>query len=51
MSLWHVDESDGVAVATYENAPMNYFCVEGIEKSFVYFVVDTYYHMSLVLTD
>jgi enoyl-CoA hydratase len=32
MSLWRVEESDGVALATYENAPMNYFCAEGTSE-------------------
>jgi len=29
MSLWATHEEDGVVVARYANAPMNYFCAEG----------------------
>lgn len=32
MSLWQIDRHDGVVVATYHHAPMNYFCAEGAQE-------------------
>lgn len=32
MALWSVDTGNGVAVATYDNPPMNYFCARGAQE-------------------
>ncbi len=32
MGLWNVVTEDGIAVATYTNPPMNYFCAEGTQE-------------------
>lgn len=33
MNLWKIDaDADGVVVATYRNAPMNYFCAQGAQE-------------------
>lgn len=32
MTLWSVEVADGVAVATYDNPPMNYFCAAGAQE-------------------
>ena len=32
MSLWQVETRDGIAVATYHNPPMNYFCGKGTQE-------------------
>jgi enoyl-CoA hydratase/carnithine racemase len=32
MALWQVESTKGVAVATYTNPPMNYFCAQGTQE-------------------
>ena len=32
MSMWKTEARDGVVVATYTTAPMNYFCAEGTRE-------------------
>lgn len=32
MAFWSVETTNGVAVATYSNPPMNYFCAEGVQE-------------------
>ncbi|MBI1817226.1 MAG: hypothetical protein HYR72_19825 [Deltaproteobacteria bacterium] len=32
MSLWSIDTTDAVVVATYHNPPMNYFCADGTRE-------------------
>jgi enoyl-CoA hydratase len=32
MALWNVESEDGIVVAAYDNAPMNYFCAEGTSE-------------------
>ena len=35
MSLWKIEQDDaGIVVATYPNAPMNYFCAQGAQELF-----------------